>query len=661
MGLWKLVRPKANTNLITNPSFEIDTTGHSDSGSNTIARSSEQSSNGGYSLKCTYQDNLTLNNYDISLDAGTYLFYARVYIPSNWDGGGISISQVSLTGTSTTLSGDITSTGGWYEVAILHVMAGTDIGSITIGTGEAPTAGRYIYVDCMMVTTASRLETYIDGDMPGCYWNGTPHASTATRSQFDRRGGEILDLETDLYFNVHRAIGVGMVSSKNLSQPISNQGGASYDGNQTQPRNFALIGSFNAGNVGTSSTGRSTYHSRKRALLKALNPKTNTDVDDTPLPVLILYTGGDATKEIGAYYEGGLEDSWDAPHADNKRVIRFLAVDPFFYDISRPATVLTTTDSATFRMMARRIGAVQNITSDVWDNMGVSAVTSGTAVYAIAEDDTYIYIGGEFLNYDGTAASDNIARWHKADRVWSALSSGANGGVRALLVVGSYLYAGGAFDTAGGTTCRGIARWDGSTWAALGPPSSGGGVGSEVHSIAADPSGNIYVGGDFVNFDGIANADHVAKWNGSAWSALSTGIDNSVYDIKWYDSYLYAVGAYTTAGGVAADSIARWNGSAWAAISTAVIAGSITQIVFEPGGNFYIGGGFSSIDSDTNLKEVAYWNGQGYVSLDGGTSGGVAWNLSLDDDGFLYAGGTFTSAGTLSTLGDSLAKWNGSS
>ena len=43
-----------------------------------------------------------------------------------------------------------------------------------------------------------------------------------------------------------------------------------------------------------------------------------------------------------------------------------------------------------------------------------------------------------------------------------------NGFVYALAVSGTNLYAGGSFSTAGGVPANFIAKWDGSTWSALG-------------------------------------------------------------------------------------------------------------------------------------------------------------------------------------------------
>ena len=53
------------------------------------------------------------------------------------------------------------------------------------------------------------------------------------------------------------------------------------------------------------------------------------------------------------------------------------------------------------------------------------------------------------------------------------------------------------------------------------------GAGSSVYAAAVDGSGNLYVSGCFtVVGDVIAN--HIAKWDGSSWGPLSSGMDNIV-------------------------------------------------------------------------------------------------------------------------------------
>src|SRR5436190_11106667 len=37
----------------------------------------------------------------------------------------------------------------------------------------------------------------------------------------------------------------------------------------------------------------------------------------------------------------------------------------------------------------------------------------------------------------------------------------------------------------------------------------------------------VYLGGDFTNAGGLANADHIAIWNGTSWSALGGGLGDA--------------------------------------------------------------------------------------------------------------------------------------
>ena len=72
---------------------------------------------------------------------------------------------------------------------------------------------------------------------------------------------------------------------------------------------------------------------------------------------------------------------------------------------------------------------------------------TGDRVYALAVSGSDLYAGGAFTTAGGSAAK-NIAKWNGSS--WSALGSGMNSAVSALAVSGSDLYAGGNFTTAGG-------------------------------------------------------------------------------------------------------------------------------------------------------------------------------------------------------------------
>ena len=140
-----------------------------------------------------------------------------------------------------------------------------------------------------------------------------------------------------------------------------------------------------------------------------------------------------------------------------------------------------------------------------------------------------------------------VAKW--SGMVWSTLGSGMAGDdsptVFALAVddTGPTVYAGGRFATAGGVSSNSIAKWDGSAWAPLGSGMEYG----PVDSLVVDDAGNVYAGGRFVAAGG-ASAHHIAKWDGSVWSPLGTGLDDdvSVLTLDSAGAAIYAGGYFTT-------------------------------------------------------------------------------------------------------------------
>src|SRR5262245_24259322 len=170
---------------------------------------------------------------------------------------------------------------------------------------------------------------------------------------------------------------------------------------------------------------------------------------------------------------------------------------------------------------------------------------------------------------------------------WEALGSGVSSVVRKFYPydidgdgpIPLSMYVGGNFQTAGGIPAARIARWDGLTWSAL-----GAGLNSESRAIVAfdeDASGPaapvLMVGGFFTTAGGLP-ASRIARWNGTAWSAvgggMGTGTSLSVEELVVFDEdgagpnppALFAAGVFDTAGGVPANNVARWNGQAWSAV-----------------------------------------------------------------------------------------------
>ena len=233
------------------------------------------------------------------------------------------------------------------------------------------------------------------------------------------------------------------------------------------------------------------------------------------------------------------------------------------------------------------------------------------------------------------------------DTDWISLAlPDTNGPVKALVWDGTNLYAGGIFTVIGGVATNRIAKWDGSAWSAL-----GSGMNSDVYALAWDGA-NLYAGGYFTTAGG-KSANRIAKWDGNTWSDLGSGTNGSVNALVWDGTSLYAGGQFGIAGGTSANFIAKWDGSAWSALGSGT-NGPVKALAFV-GTNLYAGGGFTTAGG-TGANFIAKWDGSAWSALGDGVELDV---LALASDGTnLYAGGYFTTAG--GTNVNHIAKWDGS-
>src|SRR5579859_7292355 len=91
--------------------------------------------------------------------------------------------------------------------------------------------------------------------------------------------------------------------------------------------------------------------------------------------------------------------------------------------------------------------------------------------------------------------------------------------------------------------------------------------GGEIFALTEFDSGTgpaLYAGGFFTMAGGLP-ANYVAKWDGTTWTPLGSGMSNIVQTFAVFDdgtgAALYAGGFFKTAGGVAANSVAKWDGT----------------------------------------------------------------------------------------------------
>jgi hypothetical protein len=278
-----------------------------------------------------------------------------------------------------------------------------------------------------------------------------------------------------------------------------------------------------------------------------------------------------------------------------------------------------------------------------------------------------LYVGGQFTGAGGVPAND-VARWNGSS--WSALGSGiVDGMVFALAVFddgsGPALYVGGNFSSAGGVSAPGAVKWDGANWSALGTGIPSGLV--QALAVYDDGSGPaLYASGSFASAGGVPAAN-IARWKGSSWSTLGSGLTGyqaSGYALAVFDdgggSALYAGGQFTDAGGVPAMGLAKWDGTSWSALGSGVNGSVYSLAVFDEGQgpSLFAGGGFSNAGG-VPVNSIARWDGSSWSALGSGLSGGV-YALAVADDGSgpaLFAGGWLEAAGGAA---HDVARWNGS-
>lgn len=192
-------------------------------------------------------------------------------------------------------------------------------------------------------------------------------------------------------------------------------------------------------------------------------------------------------------------------------------------------------------------------------------------------------------------------------------------------------------------------------WMPVGSGLTGGGL-----RCMTEYNGELYVGGDFTGAGGLV-APHIAKWNGSSWSTVGTGLDNYVTGMAVYNGELYVVGHFHSAGGISLGSgnfsIAKWNGVNWDTLPHLIgITNYPAVTVFNN----------ELIVSGDGLCNATYkWDGFSWSLLGLGTGSieargpGVSGTFCVYNNE-LYASGYFydtTSSTGANYLG--VGKWNG--
>src|SRR4029453_13333737 len=91
-------------------------------------------------------------------------------------------------------------------------------------------------------------------------------------------------------------------------------------------------------------------------------------------------------------------------------------------------------------------------------------------------------------------------------------------------------------------------------------------AGSTVKALARLPNGDLVAGGTFTAVGAVA-ASNVARWDGSTWFPLGSGLQNSVPALGALPGGNLAAAVIPLLGGPC--DVLRWNGVAWSVLGTA--------------------------------------------------------------------------------------------
>jgi trimeric autotransporter adhesin len=319
-----------------------------------------------------------------------------------------------------------------------------------------------------------------------------------------------------------------------------------------------------------------------------------------------------------------------------------------------------------------------------WDGASWAGLDSdfNGDIEALAIHEGALIAGGDFSFLDEATGYtiDSVARLNGTS--WEPLgdlSGSLFERVLALTVFNGELIAGGYFNRGDETSnvLARIARWNGTTWLPLG---SDGGNG--VRNVAGSApyvaelavwQGALYVAGRFV----AANADsptaevpaaNIARWDGSNWSSLGTGLTGGVgRALVGIGNDLYVGGTFASAGGTQAARLARWDGAAWHALSPAPAGAPSSVFALGVGASgLLVGGEFGVVTSTptpdrsarvvNHVAELVAGELQPLGANAGSGANGqvLAMTRFLGD---LYIGGTFTSVGGVAA--NNIARWDG--
>jgi hypothetical protein len=217
------------------------------------------------------------------------------------------------------------------------------------------------------------------------------------------------------------------------------------------------------------------------------------------------------------------------PPSPNLGLIKSLAVLPDG-ELLAGGLFFLPDDPFSFHFLARFDGTQ-------WQDMGIA---SGAVEKIVVKPNGHVIVAGDFTFANGTLGADYIADWDGTSfygdgtPIFTPLGQGADGPVDAavllasgdLIVAGQFANVGNV--AAGDLSANHVARWNGTAWSRL-----GSGMSDDAYALAVMPNGDIVAGGAFTASVTISGqpttpaVNRLARWNGAAWSGFGSGLGSA--------------------------------------------------------------------------------------------------------------------------------------
>lgn len=267
-----------------------------------------------------------------------------------------------------------------------------------------------------------------------------------------------------------------------------------------------------------------------------------------------------------------------------------------------------------------QINGIARFTGGNWLPMGSGFNGSVVQIAGINGD---VYAVGGFTETGSGSEMRRVARWNGT--AWEQVGEGLDVFAFSITEFQGDIYIG---------VANGVFRWDGSSMQRIITTFAG----VEAMAVYNDA---LYIGGLFTGTVENAGLQYIARWDGTTWSAVGQGqLNGSVRALAVYDGSLIVGGSFTEIGGSPLNRLAKLDGNNLVSLANAPIIEFGSILALQPVGNdLYIGGSIGTARGSNAIKYTGDdWSGIGFIST-------TVWDFS-HANGTTYLAGNFASSET---------------